>query len=91
MHEVRRLCDEIVIINLGEKCFSGTTEEMRMHGDSLGKAFLNLIGHVLGRSVKILIEIEGFDMNFLLSQHFDLRFHHLTCNECDTIIPGSLF
>ena len=44
MHEVRRLCDEIVIINLGEKCFSGTTEQMREHGDSLGKAFLNLIG-----------------------------------------------
>ena len=44
MHEVRRLCDEIVIINLGEKCFSGTTEEMSKHGDSLGKAFLNLIG-----------------------------------------------
>ncbi len=44
MHEVRRLCDEIIIINYGEKCFSGTTEEMRTHGDSLGKAFLNLIG-----------------------------------------------
>jgi len=43
MHEVRRLCDEIFIINEGVKCFSGTIDEMRAHGDSLDKAFLNLI------------------------------------------------
>jgi len=44
MHEVERLCDSIVMIVEGEKCFSGTVAEMKSHGTNLDKAFLELAG-----------------------------------------------
>ena len=45
MHEVGRLCDDIVIINQGKVIASGTPDEIRSQGDSdqLEDAFLNLL------------------------------------------------
>lgn len=46
MHEVDRLCDDIVILDEGVECFSGTVEQMRGQSgeEQLDKAFLGLIG-----------------------------------------------
>ena len=45
MHEVSRLCDDIVIINQGKVIASGTPDEIRSQGgsDQLEDAFLNLL------------------------------------------------
>ena len=45
MHEVDRLCDEVVIISQGEVCFRGDVPDMRSRSghDHLDKAFLALI------------------------------------------------
>ena len=45
MHEVERLCDNVVILNKGKLCFAGSVEQMRtMSGQKLlDKAFLTLI------------------------------------------------
>ena len=46
MHEVDRLCDDILILNHGVECFRGTVDQMRSRSgeQQLDKAFLNLIG-----------------------------------------------
>jgi sodium transport system ATP-binding protein len=45
MHEVDRLCDRVVILNLGRLCFDGTTQQMRSQTGQvhLDRAFLALI------------------------------------------------
>lgn len=46
MHEVERLCDEVVILHQAALCFQGTLEQMRRRTGQkyLDKAFLTLIG-----------------------------------------------
>ncbi|MBN1972519.1 MAG: ATP-binding cassette domain-containing protein [Sedimentisphaerales bacterium] len=46
MHEVERLCDNVVILNKGNLCFQGSIEQMRAKSGQklLDKAFLALIG-----------------------------------------------
>jgi sodium transport system ATP-binding protein len=45
MHEVARLCDDIIIINEGRVIAEGTPDEIRAQGqsDQLEDAFLNLL------------------------------------------------
>ncbi|MCA9715644.1 MAG: ATP-binding cassette domain-containing protein [Myxococcales bacterium] len=45
MHEVERLCDDVVIIHQGELCFTGTIEDMRARTGArhLDQAFLALV------------------------------------------------
>ena len=54
MHEVERLCDNIVILNKGKLCFDGSVEQMRARTGQklLDKAFLALINS--GESVNAL-------------------------------------
>lgn len=46
LHEVERLCDEVVILHQGRFCFQGNLEQLRSKTDQthLDKAFLTLIG-----------------------------------------------
>jgi len=47
MHEVQRLCDNVVILSRGRLCFTGTPQQMLSQTGQvhLDKAFLALIGH----------------------------------------------
>jgi sodium transport system ATP-binding protein len=46
MHEVEKLCDEVVLIHKGVTCFNGTVEEMKRttHCSHLDDAYLTLTG-----------------------------------------------
>jgi sodium transport system ATP-binding protein len=47
MHEVDRLCDRVVVVDVGEKRFEGDLAAMRHAGghEALDRAFLGLLGH----------------------------------------------
>ncbi len=54
MHEVERLCDRVVLIDVGEKVFDGNIDEMRERGghQALDRAFLGLLGQGQGASLR---------------------------------------
>ncbi len=53
MHEVERLCDDVVIIHQGELCFAGSVAELKARAgeEHLDQAFLVLVGERAAREV----------------------------------------
>lgn len=43
LDEVAELCNQVTVINLGKSQFMGSIDEFRSKGDSLNKAFLNIL------------------------------------------------